>query len=255
MRKVKSCLVIIVCSLTLTMVGCWEERAEHNSAPNVNDKLLAKTIHINKVRHLISFSQRFLYNFDSIKELQEKVARLEAQMESLTSYIRHEMDQTRLNQVERSAASPRSCHEIRSTNPSLASGMYWIDPDGQGIGDGPIYVYCDVKAGQFLMNKKSKIEIRRWYINRNDNDPAQQRGENRCRSLSRSRLLLKIDCLQRNYEANQSSHRLIGRVSSVDSREFTVRTLVDFISRLNHLIKIKPNSLTQSSTTAITPRS
>ncbi|EFX87112.1 hypothetical protein DAPPUDRAFT_312655 [Daphnia pulex] len=25
--------------------------------------------------------------------------------------------------------------------------MYWIDPDGQGVGDAPIYVYCDMAKG------------------------------------------------------------------------------------------------------------
>jgi hypothetical protein len=25
--------------------------------------------------------------------------------------------------------------------------MQWIDPDGQGIGDDPIYVYCDMTTG------------------------------------------------------------------------------------------------------------
>lgn len=25
--------------------------------------------------------------------------------------------------------------------------MYWIDPDGQGIGDNPISVYCDMTTG------------------------------------------------------------------------------------------------------------
>jgi hypothetical protein len=33
-------------------------------------------------------------------------------------------------------------------NPSLQSGMHWIDPDGQGVGDNPIYVYCDMTSGK-----------------------------------------------------------------------------------------------------------
>ena len=41
----------------------------------------------------------------------------------------------------------RTCREVRDGDPSLTSGMYWIDPDGQGIGDGPIYVYCDMATG------------------------------------------------------------------------------------------------------------
>jgi hypothetical protein len=26
-------------------------------------------------------------------------------------------------------------------------GNYWIDPDGQGVGDDPIFVYCDMATG------------------------------------------------------------------------------------------------------------
>ena len=44
---------------------------------------------------------------------------------------------------------PRTCRELRAANPSLASGMQWIDPDGQGIGDVPIFVYCDMSTGKF----------------------------------------------------------------------------------------------------------
>ncbi|KAK4011383.1 hypothetical protein OUZ56_020497 [Daphnia magna] len=25
--------------------------------------------------------------------------------------------------------------------------MYWIDPDGQGVGDDPIYVFCNMTTG------------------------------------------------------------------------------------------------------------
>ncbi len=28
--------------------------------------------------------------------------------------------------------------------------MHWIDPDGQGVGDDPIYVYCDMTSGQIV---------------------------------------------------------------------------------------------------------
>ncbi len=42
---------------------------------------------------------------------------------------------------------PRTCREVRSADPSLSSGMHWIDPDGQGVGDDPIYVYCDMTKG------------------------------------------------------------------------------------------------------------
>ncbi len=41
----------------------------------------------------------------------------------------------------------RTCRETRIADPSLTSGMYWVDPDGLGIGDDPIYVYCDMTTG------------------------------------------------------------------------------------------------------------
>ena len=45
---------------------------------------------------------------------------------------------------------PKTCDTIRQSDPSKESGMYWIDPDGQGQGDGPIYVYCNMSTGQDL---------------------------------------------------------------------------------------------------------
>ena len=47
--------------------------------------------------------------------------------------------------------SPRTCLEARDSGlPEFKeSGMYWIDPDGIGIGDGVIYVHCDMKTGEF----------------------------------------------------------------------------------------------------------
>jgi hypothetical protein len=45
---------------------------------------------------------------------------------------------------------PRTCRELRAVDPSLSSGMHWIDPDGQGVGDDPIYVYCDMTSGKIV---------------------------------------------------------------------------------------------------------
>jgi hypothetical protein len=42
---------------------------------------------------------------------------------------------------------PRTCRGLQATDPSLPSGMHLIDPDGQGVGDDPIYVYCDMTSG------------------------------------------------------------------------------------------------------------
>lgn len=51
------------------------------------------------------------------------------------------------SQLAGRSAFPRTCREVRTANLSLSSGMYWIDPDGQDVGDDPIYVYCDMTKG------------------------------------------------------------------------------------------------------------
>jgi hypothetical protein len=43
---------------------------------------------------------------------------------------------------------PRTCRELRAADPTLPSGMYWIDPDGdEEGGDESISVYCDITSG------------------------------------------------------------------------------------------------------------
>ena len=58
--------------------------------------------------------------------------------------------------VGRSVSFPRTCRELRASDPTLASGMHWIDPDGQGVGDDPIYVYCDMVKGKLNISLKNK---------------------------------------------------------------------------------------------------
>lgn len=51
------------------------------------------------------------------------------------------------NNLKKTVLDPKTCLEARTANPSLESGMYFIDPDGQGRGDDPIYVYCNMTTG------------------------------------------------------------------------------------------------------------
>ena len=44
-------------------------------------------------------------------------------------------------------SNPKTCWEAHVADHSLESGMYWIDPDGSGRGDEPIYVYCNMTTG------------------------------------------------------------------------------------------------------------
>ena len=48
--------------------------------------------------------------------------------------------------------NPKSCVEMRDSNPSSESGMYWIDPDGHALGDPPVYVYCNMTTGSTLIS-------------------------------------------------------------------------------------------------------
>jgi len=47
---------------------------------------------------------------------------------------------------------PRSCFEIKATNPNAQSGVYSIDPDGQIGADQPINVYCDMTTGNIYIH-------------------------------------------------------------------------------------------------------
>ena len=45
---------------------------------------------------------------------------------------------------------PRSCFELKATNPDTPSGNYSIDPDGQIGSDQPILVHCDMTTRNIL---------------------------------------------------------------------------------------------------------
>lgn len=57
------------------------------------------------------------------------------------------------------SSTPRTCLELRSTNPVLSSGIHWIDPDGDG-GESPITVYCNMTTGLTLLHLKMKRKFR-----------------------------------------------------------------------------------------------
>ena len=89
----------------------------------------------------------------TVTQLKSKVTRLEEkdlQQELQINEMLKEREigsSIRERSVGRSVSFPRTCRELRASDPTLTSGMHWIDPDGQGIGDDPIYVYCDMTKG------------------------------------------------------------------------------------------------------------
>jgi hypothetical protein len=90
--------------------------------------------------------------------LLEKVGRLELEIWKSTPGF----EPTGVDVDDRSdgknSAILRTCLEIRETDPSLDSGMYWIDPDGQGVGDGAIYVFCDMTLGKSTTKRWPKYK-------------------------------------------------------------------------------------------------
>ncbi len=102
-----------------------------------------------------------------LEALELKVARLEEtvqQQEQLLIALKNENSTSyefvssrrklasneQLLAVGKNILFPRTCREVRAADPSLSSGMFWVDPDGQGVGDDPIYVYCDMTKGRLV---------------------------------------------------------------------------------------------------------
>ena len=89
---------------------------------------------------------------EEIKELKSKNHEqdlLLASYASILSQDHHQLDKTNmLNTVGSKGGMPRSCHEARLADPSLPTDVYWIDPDGHGVGEDPIQVNCDMSTGK-----------------------------------------------------------------------------------------------------------
>ena len=97
------------------------------------------------------------------RNLESKVRRLEANVARLQTKV-NEQESLLLalkgeRQQPREIAIHRSCHEAHAANPSLPSGMYWIDPDGHGVGDDPINVFCDMTSGEGLTSVRHDAEV------------------------------------------------------------------------------------------------
>lgn len=79
-----------------------------------------------------------------------KTSKLEATVTQLMEKVSDlESKASEEHQIKNSARASllRTCRESRMADPTLTSGMYWIDPDGVGVGDEPIYVFCNMDTG------------------------------------------------------------------------------------------------------------
>ena len=121
-----------------------------------------------KIKDLLAAKDAsFIFERARLDELESKVARLETkvtrleekelQQELLIEKLKEEREigsAIEERSMGRSVSFPRTCRELRSSDPTLTSGMHWIDPDGQGIGDDPIYVYCNMATGKYIYSRK-----------------------------------------------------------------------------------------------------
>ena len=105
----------------------------------MNEMLLAKDARLEELElKVIRLEEKELEQELLIEELQKKI--------DLYSAIGE-------RSVGKSVSFPRTCRELRASDPTLTSGMHWIDPDGQGIGDDPIYVYCNMATGKYIYSR------------------------------------------------------------------------------------------------------
>ncbi len=94
-----------------------------------------------------NFEAKFHQLKDKHQQLEEKVIRLESKVQQLESVNALRGNIKSVDSLTGRSAISRTCREARLADPSLNSGMHWIDPDGQGVGDDPIYVHCDMTTG------------------------------------------------------------------------------------------------------------
>lgn len=96
-----------------------------------------------------------------VGKLKQKVAQLDAKTREQEDLLREYNTCSRIQSrngiighttgARNTAGDPKTCLEALTADPSLESGMYWIDPDGQGRGDNPIYVYCNMTTGYSVL--------------------------------------------------------------------------------------------------------
>nr|CAH0110895.1 unnamed protein product [Daphnia galeata] len=112
------------------------------------------------------FSKQFGRLNEEVQQLKLKIQEQDLLLASCKSQFSQEEKVLALDSLLNNGANkmgfetksglPRTCHEARLANPSLTSDVYWIDPDGQGVGEDPIQVTCDMSSGITLIGHNSE---------------------------------------------------------------------------------------------------
>ena len=105
-----------------------------------------------------SFLETKVRNLESkIIRLEEKVDLQERRLHNLTEQLAvAELELSKIvessdgNNNQQKNSIYRTCHEAHTADPSLETGMHWIDPDGNGFGNEPIRVHCNMTTGKII---------------------------------------------------------------------------------------------------------
>ncbi len=167
-----------------------------------------------------NFEAKFHQLKDKNQQLEEKVIRLESKVQQLESANALRGNIKSVDSLTGRSAISRTCREARLADPSLDSGMHWIDPDGQGVGDYPIYVHCDMTTGTIPVHWGNvlkqlfvsySVPLKRYDIR----STRQRRTDGRW-PLRWSGMLLKGRDVQRKSQTDDSVGRFVQRMPSVD---------------------------------------
>ncbi len=119
---------------------------------------------------------------------------------------------------------PRSCHKAQLADPSLSTGVYWIDPDGQNVGDDPnpsklrhVLRYTIVLIVSFT-DKTFYLHYCLPFLkfDRNDNYWTQHRSIDKRRPLHRSRVLYETNRVRSLTKTDRSVNQNFSRLSAVN---------------------------------------
>ena len=83
-----------------------------------------------------------------INSQQEEIDQLKKKNSDLIEEKKNQLVQAGDDVISRDFL-PRSCFELKATNPTAQSGVYSIDPDGQIGADPSILVYCDMATRNY----------------------------------------------------------------------------------------------------------
>ena len=124
---------------------------------NLEAKVKCLEVNVTQLEETVKRQELRLY------DLTEQLAAAEKQVMSFVSLSKSvESSPSEDNSIRQMNVIHRTCHEAHAADSSLKSGMYWIDPDGHGIGDDPIHVHCNMTTGTVITNNPQLCKGSLW---------------------------------------------------------------------------------------------